>query len=226
MNTIFYLIRHSIRLKKNDIESLYSSQSNLINNEKIILSIDGEKRAEVLSKIPELQKVSRIYSSNCVRTIQTAKYLMKELGLKLNIDERFDERRVGIENAEEYPDWLQRQYTDIDYSTVNGESQRMVVKRFDEALNDIMKKHPGEEIAIFSHGYAISFFLLKYFKFAGVDDTHWVKLLDKNDKVVLDKRLDSPEVFKITLNEKLELMDFTNIIVDYGDIKYNYNEAQ
>lgn len=226
MNTIFYLIRHSIRLKKNDIESLYSNQSNLINNEKISLSIDGEKRAEILSKIPELQNVSCIYSSNCVRTIQTAKYLMKELGLKLNIDERFDERRVGIENADECPDWLQRQFADVDYSTVNGESQRMVVKRFDEVLMDIIKKHAGEEIAVFTHGYAISFFLLKYFKFAGVDDTHWVKLLDKNDNVVLDKRLDSPEVFKVTLNEKLELIDFKNIIVDYGDVKYNYNEAQ
>ena len=226
MNTIFYLIRHSIRLKKNDIESLYSNQSNLINNEKISLSIDGEKRAEILSKISELQNVSSIYSSNCVRTIQTAKYLLNELGLKLNLDERFDERRVGIENADEYPDWLQRQYTDIDYSTINGESQRMVVKRFDEALMDIIKKHAGEEIAVFTHGYAISFFLLKYFKFACIDENHWVKLLDKNDKVVLDKRLDSPEVFKITLNEKLDLIDFKNIIVDYGEIKYNYNEAQ
>ena len=85
MNTIFYLIRHSIRLKKNDIESINSSQSDLINSEKIVLSIEGEKRAEILSNISELQNVDRIYSSNCVRTIQTAKYLMNKLDLKLRL---------------------------------------------------------------------------------------------------------------------------------------------
>lgn len=226
MNTIFYLIRHSIRLKKNDIESINSSQSDLINSEKIVLSIEGEKRAEILSNIPELQNVDRIYSSNCVRTIQTAKYLMKRLDLKLNIDERFDERRVGIENSDTVTDWLQRQYTDIDYSTINGESQRVVRNRFEAALLDIIKKYKGKEIAVFSHGYAITFFLLKYFNFKMVRDDHFIQMTDDDGNLVLNKRINSPDIFKLVLDEHLNLVSFENIDVDYGDIQYNYDESQ
>lgn len=226
MDTIFYLIRHSIRLKKNDIESINSSQSDLINSEKIVLSIEGEKRAEILSNIPELQNVDKIYSSNCVRTIQTAKYLMKRLDLKLNIDERFDERRVGIENADTVTDWLQRQYSDIDYSTINGESQSVVRNRFEAALLDIIKKYKGKEIAVFSHGYAITFFLLKYFNFKMVRDDHFIQMTDDDGNLVLNKRINSPDIFKLVLDEHLNLVSFENIDVDYGDIQYNYDEAQ
>ena len=226
MDTIFYLIRHSIRLKKNDIESINSSQSDLINSEKIVLSIEGEKRAEILSNILELQNVDKIYSSNCVRTIQTAKYLMKRLDLKLNIDERFDERRVGIENADTVTDWLQRQYADIDYSTINGESQRVVRNRFEAALLDIIKKYKGKEIAVFSHGYAITFFLLKYFNFKMVRDDHFIQMTDDDGNLVLNKRINSPDVFKLVLDEHLNLVSFENIDVDYGDIQYNYDEVQ
>ena len=226
MNTIFYLIRHSIRLKKNDIESINSSQSDLINSEKIVLSIEGEKRAEILSNISELQNVDRIYSSNCVRTIQTAKYLMNKLDLKLNIDERFDERRVGIENADTVTDWLQRQYADLDYSTINGESQRTVIKRFEDALLDIIDKYKGKEIAIFSHGYAITFFLLKYFNFKAVSDDHFIQMTDDKGNLVINKKINSPDVFKLVLDEDLNLVNFENIDVDYGDIQYNYDESQ
>ena len=226
MNTIFYLIRHSIRLKKNDIESINSSQSDLINSEKIVLSIEGEKRAEILSNISELQNVDRIYSSNCVRTIQTAKYLMNKLDLKLNIDERFDERRVGIENADTVTDWLQRQYADLDYSTINGESQRTVRKRFEDVLLDIIDKYKGKEIAIFSHGYAITFFLLKYFNFKAVSDDHFIQMTDDKGNLVINKKINSPDVFILVLDEALNLVNFENIDVDYGDIQYNYDESQ
>lgn len=47
MNTIVYLIRHSVKLKNNYIEEYNSSQSNTVRDEKIILSSEGEKRAEI-----------------------------------------------------------------------------------------------------------------------------------------------------------------------------------
>ena len=81
METTVYLIRHSIRFNKNYIEKYNTCQNKTIKNEKIILSIEGEKRAEILSNKEELQNLDLIYTSNSVRTLQTAKYiiLMKDL---------------------------------------------------------------------------------------------------------------------------------------------------
>lgn len=67
--TTIYLIRHSIRLKKSEIESYRTNQNPIIRNEKIILSSEGEKRAEILSNETELQNIDKIYVSNSVRTI-------------------------------------------------------------------------------------------------------------------------------------------------------------
>ena len=104
METIVYLIRHSVRLNmKNNIESYNTTQESLIKSEKIILSVTGEIRAEKLSNEKELQNIDVVYASNCVRTLQTAKYLMEKQNLKANLDERLDERRTGKPNDKEYP---------------------------------------------------------------------------------------------------------------------------
>ena len=50
MKTTVYLIRHSVRINTKDvIESWKTSQDKVLRSEKIILSVTGEKRAEILS---------------------------------------------------------------------------------------------------------------------------------------------------------------------------------
>jgi len=128
MKTVVYLIRHSVRFNnKNLIEKYNTNQSELIKYEKIILSVTGEKRAEILSNEKELQNIDVVYTSNCVRTLQTAKYLLEKQNLKVNIDERFDERRPGKPNSDKVPDWYERQFFDENYKTEGGESQNEVI---------------------------------------------------------------------------------------------------
>ena len=110
--TTLYLIRHSVRMKQNKIEKYNTNQDKLILNEKIILSSDGEKRAKLLSEKEELQNIDVVYASNCVRTLQTAKYIIEKQNLSVTIDDRLDERRVGIPKDDIYPDWFERQYKD------------------------------------------------------------------------------------------------------------------
>ena len=160
--TTLYLIRHSVRMKRDDIETYNTTQPRIIKEEKIILSSEGEKRAEILSKEVELQNIDVLYTSNCVRTLATAKYMMESQNLKANIDERLDERRVGKPNDDIYPDWFIRQYMDENYKTDGGESQKDVRKRMDEVINEILEKHKNKRIAVFAHAYAITFYLLKY----------------------------------------------------------------
>ena len=138
--TTLYLIRHSVRMKQNKIEKYNTNQDKLILNEKIILSSEGEKRAKLLSEKEELKNIDVVYASNCVRTLQTAKYLLEKQNLSVTIDDRLDERRVGIPNDEIYPDWFERQYKDENYKTVGGESQKDVRNRMDEAITEILKQ--------------------------------------------------------------------------------------
>ena len=208
--TTIYLIRHSVRLPKDMIESYNTTQSIVDLNEKIILSTEGEERAKVLCSSKELQNIDVVYCSNMVRTIQTAKYLLETQNLKANIDERLNEKTIGIVVD---PDYFRKQYVDIDFRNVDGESQREVRKRFDEAFDEIVEKHKDKRIAIFSHGIAISFFLCRYCKLEVEED----KLIYYfNGKQIFNNRINAPEVFKLTMdgNEVIDI-EFIDLGLPY-----------
>lgn len=219
METVVYLIGHSVRFNnKNLIEKYNTNQNELIKYEKIILSVTGEKRAEILSNEKELQNIDVVYTSNCVRTLQTAKYLLEKQNLKVNIDERFDERRTGKPNSDKVPDWYERQFFDENYKTEGGESQAEVRQRMSEAFEEVVKDNKGKRIAIFSHGNAITFFLLKWCKLESVNINRNL-CLSFNNKIVFNKRINSPDVFKITLNDKNEVIDIENI--EFEDLDFD-----
>ena len=217
MNTIVYLIRHSIRFNEKNIDNYNTSQNKLLRNEKIILSVEGEKRAEILSRVEELQDLDVVYTSNCVRTLQTAKYILEKQQLKVNIDERFDERRVGLPNDDVVKDWFVVQYLDENYKTVGGESQKEVRDRFSEALDEVLDQHRGERIAIFSHGYAITFFIMKWCKFEYIESTDNLRFTFKG-KEFFNKKLNAPEVFKLELDDNNELLNIE--VLQIKDLPY------
>ena len=88
-NTIIYLIRHSEQLR--EYTNIVVSQEE---NEKIVLSVAGEKKAERLSLNNKLINISEIWSSNYSRAIGTAKYIAHRNNLKINIDNRLNERKL------------------------------------------------------------------------------------------------------------------------------------
>ena len=216
MNTTVYLIRHSIRFSMNDIDIYNTTQSNIIKNEKVILSVEGEKRAEILSNENELQNIDIVYTSNCVRTLQTAKYLLEKQNLKANIDERFDERRIGKPNDNLYKNWYELQFLNENFKTEGGESQKEVRARFNEAFNEILEKNSGKRIAIFSHGYAILFFLMNWCKCEYTENTDNLKFT-YNKAEIFNKKINAPEVFKLEF-EKNKLKSIKNITFD--DLPY------
>ena len=217
MNTIIYLIRHSVRLNKDFINEYITTQDKLVLSEKIILNSEGEKRAEILSNESELQNLDYIYSSNCVRTLQTAKYIMEKQQLNVSIDDRFDERRVGKPNDDVVTDWFVRQFVVPSYKTEGGESQIDVRSRMDEAISEILDLHKGKRIAIFSHGYAMTFYLLKWCKFEYMNEKDNIKLTFK-DNVIFNKKMNAPEVFKLTFDENKDIINIENI--EFDDLPY------
>lgn len=215
--TTVYLIRHSVRFNSKNILQYNTAQNKTIKNEKIILSTEGEKRAEILSEEEELQYLDIVYTSNCVRTLQTAKYILEKQNLKVNIDERLDERRSGKPNDDIVKDWWLRQYIDENYKTEGGESQIEVRQRFTEVFNEILNANKGKRIAIFSHGYAITFFLMTWCKFEYNGEKDDFKLLFNNN-IIFNKKINAPEVFKLEFDENNIITDIQNI--EFSNLPY------
>lgn len=218
--TTIYLIRHSVKFERKDYDLFNAKDDNNLRDEKTMLSVEGEKRAEILSKHSVFDNVEVIYASNMVRSMQTAKYLSTRLNLKINIDERLNERRIG-KNSGMYNDWYQRQYKNIDFKTEGGESQREVATRMNDAINEILKNNKNKIIAVFSHGYAITYYLLKYCKLEDVNEKRVLKF-SFNNKIVFNKIINAPEVFKLTFDDNklidIKLIEFDNLPYMAGGI--------
>lgn len=188
-----YLIRHSEQLKiKNEEE-----KNEQIKNEKIILSVEGEKKAEKLSKIPQLQNIEQLWSSNYVRAISTAKYISKENNIKIKISSKLNERKLGdLETLKEMAKNKKNSYTteqllDKKLKNKDGESCEEVARRMEEKMKEIVEEGPGN-IAIVSHGAAIKFYLSNYCKID--EDINFIY----NDKIIIRENLNSPDIIELT----------------------------
>lgn len=202
MNEI-YLLRHSEPLKVNNIENSDSLQ---LQNEKWVLTINGENIAKEKSKNSELQNFDIVFSSNYVRAISTAKYLAEKNHLDININDNFGERKFGINDWKEKPkDFELNQFYDESYKIGNGESQKEVRDRFYRELLKILEENKNKKIAIISHATAIRFLLMK-----------WCVLKEDgfyyNDKKIIDiNKCDYCECFKLEFDDNNELINIQNI---------------
>lgn len=204
MKTI-YLIRHSEQLKDNGIINTDDTEQLL--NEKIILSIDGEEKAKQLSEIAELNNIDILWSSSYVRAKATAKYIAYKNNIPINIDNRFNERKLGnIEELKKLGErysltFTEEQLLDIKLKNINGESREEVNKRMTKAINEILVDNENKKIVIVSHGAAIKFYLMN---FCTLNDE--IKLEYKNN--ILD--FSQPSVIKLEFNN-YKIVNIKNI---------------
>lgn len=108
----------------------------------------------------EAQRLAAVYTSNLSRAVKSAEIIARPYKLKPIQMKELRERSFGIwegmsftEIKERYPEefsaWAGNP---LKYSPVEGESTVEVEKRVMKAVNRILKKHKGDEIAIVSHG--------------------------------------------------------------------------
>ena len=76
------------------VNKIVKNENSQISNEKIILSVTGEKEAEKISELEELKNIDILWSSNHARAIGTAKYIAEKNKIEINIDESFNERKL------------------------------------------------------------------------------------------------------------------------------------
>jgi len=205
METIIYLIRHSEQLKNKEITTSENSQ---IANEQIILTVNGEHKAKILSESKELLNIDVLWSSHYTRAILTAKYIAENNGIIINIDSNLGERKLGnLNSLNEMAKTKQFTYTTeqlLDYKLKNngGENLLEVRGRAMKSFNEILQNNKGKRIAIVSHGAAIKYMLLEWCQFNR--DTHDIEY---KGRIIAGEKLNSPEVFKLTFkyNELIDL---------------------
>ena len=91
--TTIYLIRHSKTFKVNNE---LNSDNLQVQNEKYSISIEGELLAQNKMSNPIFNNIDRLYSSNYVRAIQTAKYLAEKHNLEINVISDLGERKLMV----------------------------------------------------------------------------------------------------------------------------------
>ena len=209
--TTVYLIRHSKKIDNKLLDNSRNNEYYQTRREKIILSIEGEKKAEKLSKLKEFEDTDIIFSSNYARSLQTAKYLAERKNLVIHIDDRFNERKLGILQEDEKIHI--KQYYDENIKNSEGGSRKEVTKRMLEAFLEVVNNNRGKKIAIFTHDSSMTFLLMRWCKLEYIkEDKH--KCLSFNNKIIIDRKYDAPEIFKLLVDDKNNVVDVKNIVLE------------
>ena len=207
--TTIYLIRHSKPMKVNNT---FNSDSLQIQNEKSSLSIEGEQIAQNKLSKKEFDNINILYSSNYVRTIQTAKYLSIKNDIEINVISDLGERRFGIDSWNELPENFERkQFLDENYKLNNGENQKEVRDRMYSVIMKILNEYPDKRIAIVSHGTAISYLLKKWCEIDIFDNK--LRYSFKN-KMIFEGYFKYCETFKLEFDNENKLINIESIKFD------------
>lgn len=195
-------MRHSEPLKPINMNNNDSLQ---IQNEKWVLTLNGEKLAKKMSQLSELSNFDVVISSNYVRAVSTAKYFTKD---ELFVDENFGERKFGIDHWDELPkDFGKRQFDDFNYKLPNGESLNEVIDREYNSLINILNNYPDKKILIVGHSTALTSLFSKWCE---IDYTGY----KFKGKTFFDGKWNHCEAFKLEFDNDNKLINIENIKLD------------
>ncbi len=158
--TRLYLIRHG--------QSAGNAEGRFGGHGPTPLSKLGKEQAEKTAKMLAKEGINAIYSSDLHRAVETAEPLSKLVDLPINTSTAFRERHVGVlegltfdESKAAYPnDYYALVNRNIHHVITNGESYRQLLRRITSKLNEVIREHTGQRIAIYSHTGAICFLTL------------------------------------------------------------------
>ncbi len=121
--------------------------------------------------------ISAVYSSPYKRAIDTVSDFADKAKLKIQTVDDFRERKSDSDwdKKNDLIDFIQRQWANFDYTLSDGETLRAVQNRNIRALSEILEKHAGQNIAIGTHGTALSVIINYYDKSYGYED--FIKML-------------------------------------------------
>jgi probable phosphoglycerate mutase len=145
------LIRHG--------ETDWNVEKRIQGHTDIPLNETGRAQALAMAFNAAHQRFHAIYSSDLVRTLETAKVLAQREDMEVKLLPQLRERHYGLfqgitaeQGAVLYPaayaHYLAR---DLDYDFETGESLRRFAQRVEDAIDWLVRHHSGQTIAAVSH---------------------------------------------------------------------------
>jgi len=158
--TRLYLIRHA--------QSAGNAEGRFGGHSPTPLSDLGFEQARLTAEALAKENINAIYSSDLLRAVQTAEPLARLLDLEIKTNAAFRERNVGVlegltfdESKQAHPkDYYALVNRNIHHVITKGESYTNLLDRITVELRDIIQKHRGERVAIFTHTGALCFMTL------------------------------------------------------------------
>ena len=194
--TTIYLINNGLTLNNLNFSSNESLESR---REKRILSILGEEESRKLADFSDLQRVNKIYTSNYVMSIATAKYLAKKLELDINIRDELGERVLGNLGDKKIRMVNEMQENDFDYKLPGGESLNEVKRRMLKFIKKVLEEDKDHVVALFTHNVAITSLLSLYCtKGFNLDNR---LILNYHDDAIVDGAWDGIRVWELEFDD-------------------------
>ncbi len=158
--THLYLVRHG--------QSAGNAEGRFGGHGTTPLSPLGRKQALLTAKALAKERVQVVYSSDLQRAVESAEPLAKLLKLQVHTSPAFRERHVGVlegltfdESKLQYPaDYYALVNRSVDHVISGGESYRHLLRRITSKLQNILRDHQGQRIAIYTHTGAICYMTL------------------------------------------------------------------
>lgn len=157
MQTIVYFVRHA------------KSDSSVHEDNIRPLTAEGLADTKLVTRFLKDKSIDYIFSSPYKRAADTVLDFSKEVNLPIICIEDFKERRVDNVWIEDFVGFARNQWADFNYKLSSGESLHDVQSRNIGALNELLAKYRGKNIAIGTHGTALSTIIHFYDNSFGFD---------------------------------------------------------
>ena len=150
--TEIILIRHG--------ETEWNSQKRMQGHSNSDLSEVGRGQIQELGELMKNVSFDHIYSSDSLRTRQTAEAITQYSGHTLQFDQRIREKNLGVfegltstEAKERHPEVYRLFKTaGANYVIDEGESTQQLLERALEFIEEIRLRHPQERVVMVTHG--------------------------------------------------------------------------
>lgn len=185
--TTVYFVRHA--------EPNYNNHNDAFRE----LSPKGMEDRKLVTKFLADKQIDVVLSSPYKRAIDTVKDFADRCGFQIDIIPDFRERKVDSGWIEDFTSFTKKQWNDFSYKLSDGECLREVQTRNVSALQQVLEKYAGKNIAAGSHGTALSTIINYYDNSFGYSDFEKIKnvmpwivefVFDENAKCIVIKKHD------------------------------------
>ena len=163
--TTIYFIRHA------------ESDTSIHDDYSRPLTAKGQRDTALVTEFLRDKKISVVLSSPYKRAFDTVLPFAKDAGLQIETIDDLRERSIDNVWIDDFNAFSKKQWTDFSYKLSGGESLSEVQTRNITALEKILMRHKGKNIAIGTHGTALSTIINYY------DNTYGYENFKKIQKI-------------------------------------------